>query len=711
MSSEQESKTHFRACHLCEAICGLTIETEGDAIVSIKGDPEDPFSRGHICPKAIALQDLHTDPDRLRVPVKKVDGRWQEMDWEEAYELVAQRLHEIQARCGDDSVGVYAGNPNVHNYGHITHGIQFNRLLNTKNRFSATSVDQLPQHVVSYWMYGHQYLIPIPDIDHTDLFVIIGANPMASNGSLMTAPDMRHRLKAIRSRQGKIIVIDPRVTETAKIADQHIFIRPGSDAALLLALINEIFRTSSANPGHLKNSLRDYSAVENVVAPFTAARVAQYSGIECNTIRILAAEIADARRASIYGRIGISTQEYGSLCHWAVQILNLITGNLDAVGGTMVTHPAINPAGPDDRSKGHLGKWHSRVRQLPEFGGELPCSAMAEEILTPGDGQIKAMVIVAGNPVLSTPSGHQLEKALESLQFMVCVDPYINETTCHADIILPPASPLVHGHYDLVFHRLAIRNTTRFNRPVFAKPEKERYDWEIFTGLTEALALQRGMEVKPHKTPEELVKMWIDFGPYSDPQKNKNPLCFDDLLVQPHGVDLGPLRPSLVERLCTDDKFIHCLPEAISVEIKRLEGAVDQFRENGQLLLIGRRDMRTNNSWMHNSYRLVKGKPRCVLLVHPEDLKTNDVVSGENVILASAAGEITVQVEATTDMMRGVVCLPHGWGHDRKGARLHIAEQYAGVSMNDITDCERIDPLSGNAVLSGIAVTLEKGRS
>ncbi|MGW8367159.1 MAG: molybdopterin oxidoreductase family protein [Gammaproteobacteria bacterium] len=697
-----------RACHLCEAICGLEIEEENGTVLHIRGDAEDPLSRGHVCPKAVALKDIHEDPDRLRKPVRREGSRWRECGWDEALDLTANRLTEISREHGDNAIGVYMGNPSVHNWGNLTHSHHFFRHFRTRNRFSATSVDQLPHHVTCFAMYGHQFLIPIPDIDHTDCFMMLGANPLASNGSLMTVPDFRNRIRALKSRGGRLIVIDPRRTETAKIADEHHFIRPGTDALLLLAMLQVLFSEKKIDVGDHQEYTDGLDQVARAVIPFTPDRVADATGLGAETIRHLAHTVADAPSAACYGRMGVSTQVFGSLCQWALQLLNLVTGNLDCRGGTVLTHAAIGMAGPWDKRPGHFGAWKSRVRGLPEFAGEIPVAALAEEITHGGDGQIRALATVAGNPVLSTPNGQQLDRALASLDFMVSFDFYLNETTRHANVILPPTSPLEHDHYDLIFHQLAVRNTARYSPPVFDKPPDSLHDWEIFNELAERCAGLAGTHYDPLPAPAVLLDKGLAAGPYGAQHMPQQALDLASLRAHDSGLDLGPLRPgSLRHRLCTDDGKIHAAPPELIADLKRLSRWLESDGPSSrQIRLIGRRHLRSNNSWMHNYARLVKGKDRCQLLMHPEDLARCGLQDGDVAEIRSRNGSLTVPVEACTDLMPGVVSLPHGWGHDRTGSRLSVARRHPGVCINDLTDETFLDELSGNAALNGVPVTI-----
>ncbi|MEN8639988.1 molybdopterin oxidoreductase family protein [Pseudomonas sichuanensis] len=695
---------HHRACHLCEAICGLNIEVSHEAdgrarISSIKGDPQDPFSRGHICPKAVALQDIQEDPDRLRQPHRRIGDQWQPIGWDEAFTLAAERLWALQQAHGRNAVAVYQGNPSVHNYGLMTHSNYFLGLLKTRNRFSATSVDQLPQHLTSYLMYGHGLLLPIPDIDHTRFMLILGGNPLASNGSIMTVPDVEKRLKALKARGGRLVVVDPRRSETAAMADQHLFIRPGGDAALLAALLHTLFAEDLARGSHLP--VNGLDQVRQAISPFDAEAMSGLCGIPAQDIRQLARDFAAAGKAVCYGRMGVSTQAFGSLCHWLVQLINLVTGNLDREGGALCTEPAVDLVA--STSGGHFNQWQSRVSGLPEYGGELPVSALAEEILEPGEGQIRALVTVAGNPVLSTPNGRRLDDALAGLEFMLSIDLYINETTRHADLILPSTSALENDHYDSTFNLLAVRNVSRFNRAILAKPEGALHDWEIFVGLAKAFAARAQAELKATLPPAQMIDYALRKGPYGDASTWK--LSLQTLDQHPHGLDLGPLTPNLADRLGTASQAVEAAPAALLEDLQRLARQLPP--EPGQLLLIGRRHVRSNNSWMHNFHRLVKGKPRHQLLMHPLDLHQRQLQDGQTVRVRSRTGVLEVQVQASEEMMPGVVSLPHGYGHGRQGTQLQVAGAQPGVSANDLTDERLRDGVSGNAALNGVPVQVE----
>lgn len=703
----QVRKVH-RTCHLCEATCGLVLTVDdappGGRVLEVRGDKEDPFSRGYLCPKATALMDLHEDPDWLRGPLRRTaGGGFESIDWDTALDLVVDGLTKVQEAHGRDAVAVYQGNPTVHNLGAMLYGPWLVRTLRTRSRFAATSVDQLPHHVAAWSLYGHQLLIPIPDIDRTDFFLLMGSNPQASNGSLMTAPDLPRRLKDIAARGGEVVLVDPRRTESMRLATSHHFIRPGTDGLLLAAMIQVLFAEELVDTGALGPHLEDLDLLPGLFAAFPPERVAGPTGLPAETIRDLTRRFAAAPRAVCHGRMGLSVQEFGGLCQWMCQLLNILTGNLDRPGGALFTTPGMDilPFAPP----GSMGRWRSRVRGLPEAMGELPVAVLAEEIATPGPGQIRALVVSSGNPVLSTPDGRALDEALGQLDFMVSLDPYITETSRHAHVILPPASPLTRSHYDAVFNALAVRNAARWSDPVWPRPAGARHDWELMAELACRLARSPRdrlvAEGRKRLGPARIVDAALRAGPHGLRRSLLGGLSLRALRQQPSGIDLGPLEPQLPERLYKRQR-IPLAPAHYREDLPRLADVLEA--EAPPLVLIGRRHLRSNNSWLHNSRRLVKGKDRCTLLVHPEDAAKHGLVDGGRAAVRSRVGEVEAPVELTEAIMPGVVSLPHGWGHGRQGVRLSVAAEHPGVSVNDLTDAERVDLLTGNAALNGLPV-------
>ncbi len=708
---------HRRTCNLCESMCGVEVEIEGREILSVRGDETDVFSKGHICPKATALKDVYDDPDRLKQPVRRVGNRWEPISWNEAFTEVAERIHEIQTKHGRNAVGVYFGNPNAHNFGTMAFGPPFSRALGSKNRFSATSCDQLPLMVASHFMLGHQLMFPVPDVDRTDFMLMIGANPLASNGSIMAGPGIRKRLEGIRGRGGKLVVVDPRRTETSKIADEHVFIRPGTDALFMLGLLHEVC-AAGVRLGRLAEHVKNLDAVLDIAKRYPPSSTESVTGVPADTVKQLARELLDAPRAVVYGRVGACTQEFGTLCMWLAMVLNAVTGNLDEPGGAMFSSPAMDvlgTVGGFGAGRGSFGRWRSRVRGLPEFGGELPSAVMAEEMLTEGEGRIRAMITLAGNPILSTPNGGQLDKAFESLDFAVSIDFFINETSRHAHIILPPVSPVERSHYDLALYLTAVRNVAKFSPAPFKLEKGQLDDWQILTELTCRLEARRhGKASKEYLRaramrragPERILDLGLRFGPYG---KSLNPLgsglSLAKLRKHPEGFDFGPLQSTFPERLRTEDGAIDLAPTRIVEDLARLDARFAEDPPADSLSLIGRRQLRSNNSWMHNTQRLMKGKDRCTLMIHSEDAARIGVKSGDMVTVSSRVGKVDAPAEVTNDMMPGVVSLPHGFGHGREGVQLRVASERPGVSINDLTDDAVLD-MSGNAAFCGIPVTV-----
>lgn len=714
----KEVQKHYRVCNLCEAMCGLEISHDEHTIISIKGDKKDPLSKGSICPKGVLIDKLHDDPNRLKKPLlKKENGEWEEIGWKKALDIVGKKINETRQKYGNDAIGFYLGNPTVHNFGMMIMTGELKRILRTKNSFSPTSMDQLPHHFMGYYMYGHPLNIPIPDIDRTQYMIIFGANPIASNGSLMSAPGIHKRLINIQKRGGKVIQFDPRRNETSRIVDEHHFIKPNTDIYFLLGMLHLIQKNNWIALGHLQSHITGLEKLKNIAEEFTPEKVAERTGVSEDVIIRITKEYVLEEKAVLYGRMGMSTQEHGGLCHWLSGIINILTGHLDKPGGAMFTNPAFDIKRASKFKKAH-GRWKSRVRGLDEFEGEFPVSVMAEEMLTPGEGQIKALITYAGNPALSTPNAKRLEEALPELDFMVSIDIFLNETTRHADIILPPPSHLEIEHYDLIFNLISVSNNVKFSKPLFKKEENQLYDWQIAKELIKRFA--KVSNKKPSKiyqwfTPKQLLNLGLLLGPYgklSHPSRWFSGLSLKKVINSKHGISLGALKSRIPEVLLTKDGAINI---ADDVFMKGLENVKEQFKKNEEntfsekeFLLIGRRHLRTNNSWMHNIEGLAKGKNKCTIMMHPTDAEKLKLKDTQEVKVSSKTGNIDIPIEITENIMPGVVSIPHGFGHSKKGTQLDIASKpaYAGVSVNDITDHNRIDPVTGNAAFSGQIVSV-----
>lgn len=745
-------RTAFRTCPLCEAGCGLEItvkrSTEGaEHVTRIRGDREDVFSKGFLCPKGSTLKQLHDDPDRLRRPLVKRDGVHVEVEWAEAWAEVERGLLGVIERHGRESIGVYIGNPNAHNLAGMTYGRTVMHSLGTRSIFSASTVDQMPRQVAAAYVFGGGATVPVPDLDRTDHLVILGANPYASNGSLCTAPDFPGRIEAMRARGGKLVVVDPRRSRTAEEADEWLAIRPGTDALFLASMVQVIAAEGLVRiPGHLVGHVRGLDEVLAACASFTPESVAAATGLSPEVIRRSARELVAADRAAVYGRIGTTTTEFGTTASWLIDVVNLVAGNLDVVGGSMFATPvASRPPKPGAGPGFKVGRGHSRVRSFPEVMGEYPAAAMAEEITTPGAGQLRAMVTIAGNPVLSTPNADQLDAALGELEFMVSVDIYLNETTRHADVILPSPSALQKGHYDMLLLQFAVRNVANFSPPVLPLEDGQPDEWEILAKLS-LIAQGQGADADVsgiddlviagivasavrdeysavsgrdpqellgllskdgRRGPERLLDLALQTGPFgaafgAGPSDGAS---LDLLLEHPHGVDFGALVPRLPEVLQTPSGQVELDHPVLMADLERLAAAVPELTQR-DLVLVGRRHLRSNNSWMHNIEVLVKGKPRCTLHVHPDDAVRLGLVDGGHARVTSRVGSLDAPVEVTDSVRPGVVSLPHGWGHSMPDTRMRVARERAGVNSNVLADHEAMDPLSGTSVLNGIPVEI-----
>ncbi|MFJ3619230.1 molybdopterin oxidoreductase family protein [Streptomyces iakyrus] len=738
------SRTALRICPLCEATCGLTLTIEGTRVTHARGDRDDVFSRGFICPKGASFGAVDSDPDRLRTPLVRRDGELREATWAEAFDAVAAGIRPVVERHGPNSVGVVLGNPNVHTMAGALYPPVLLAGLGTRSVFTASTVDQMPKHVSSGLLFGDANAIPVPDLDRTGHLLLIGANPLESNGSLCTAPDFPGKLKALKARGGTLVVIDPRRTRTAKLADRHIAVRPGTDALLLAAMTQVLFEEGLTEPAPYVQGVEELA---DAIREFTPEAVAEACDVEAGAIRALARDLAAAPAAAVYGRIGSCTVPHGTLASWLVDVLNILTGNLDRPGGALFPQAATDktprPAGP---GRGFaLGRWHSRVSRHPEAKGELPLSALAEEIDTATEeGEpVRALIAVAANPVLSAPDGDRLDKALDSLDFMVSVDPYLNETSRHADVVLPPPPPSQSPHHDFAFNTLAVRNQVRYTRPAVPLEPGRMAETEILARLILAVTGMHGADPaavdqmvidqtlgkavkEPHSPvhggdprelaarlggdtgPERRLDMMLRLGPYGDGfGVRPDGLSLDKLLAHPHGIDLGPLEPRLPQPLKTRSGRVELLPGPIADDLPRLRAALAERPEG--LVLVGRRHLRSNNSWMHNVPALTGGSNRCTLHIHPEDAERLGVEDGAAVRVKGAGGEVTAPAEVTDTIRRGVVSLPHGWGHNRPGTRLSHASTDPGVNVNQLLDGRLLDPLSGNAVLNGVPVEVAPG--
>jgi anaerobic selenocysteine-containing dehydrogenase len=718
----------------------------GETVKVIRGDSDDVFSAGFVCPKGTTLGHLHEDPDWLRQPVVNRDGEFVPVSWDEAFAAIEEGLMPLVAEHGRDAVAVYLGNPGAHSLALMLYNRTLLHALGSRNRFSASTVDQRPKEISTSMMFG-SVTVPVPDLDRTDFIVLLGANPYASNGSLCTAPDFPGRLERIQARGGQVVVVDPRRSETAERADQHLAIRPGTDAHLLAALVHVMFEEGIADAGSVAEHCAGFDELPSLVQRFDADTAAAVCGIEADTIRELARSLVAHDRAVVYGRIGTCTQEFGTLASWFVDVVNVCSGNLDTVGGAMFARGATgqpSTKGAPGTGRGFvMGRVHTRVSGAPESLGEFPVSALPEEIETPGEGQVRALITIAGNPISSNPNTNRLDAALGSLEFMVSVDPYINETTRHADVILPPPTPLQKSHFDLAFVNFSVRNVANYSPAVFPLEDTQLDEATIMLRLAGLVAgagfapdtaaiegdIARSMVaaavrdehsnvfgrdvdellamVGERSGPERLLDIMLRVGPYGDGfGADPDGLTLAVLEANPHGVDLGELEPGRVPaNLRTPSGRIELTPQPLVDDLARLEASLDRDWETS-LVLVGRRHVRSNNSWMHNIRVLTKGRNRCTLQMHPADAAERGIEHGDQATVTSRVGSVTLPVDVTDGIRPGVVSIPHGFGQDMPGVQLDVATAYGGVNTNLLTDEYFSDALSGNIALNGVPVTV-----
>ena len=685
---------HARTCHICEANCGVLMTVKDGAVISVKGNPDHVLSEGYICPKATAIPDIQNDPDRLRIPLKKAGEDWEEISWEQAFKEIAERLALIKA--GPKVPALYLGNPNAHNYATNFYMRSFNKAWGNQGIYSASTLDQIPHMIAQKWVYGHNALYPVPDIDRTQYMVIVGGNPMASNGSLWTVPNFRGRVKRLQERGGKLVVIDPRRTETAKIADVHHFVRPGTDTAFFLGILKSLQLQRLVRPGRLTDMLENWPELWNELDELSLEDVSAYCGVEINVLNDMAAELGSGQPAIMYGRMGVSVVRFGTLNHFLINMINIATGNVDREGGVMFPTTAVDAV--ERSGTGPYGRYHTRLKGSPECLGELPTAELQDEISIEGEGQIGAFVTLAGNTVLSSPGGQHLGEALDALDLMVSIDMYITETTMHADYILPPCGPLQNEHYNLFFAPLSVRNYAHFSPALFPKSENEKSDWEILYGITSAIRELDGGKADPKIEPRVMLGQALQ----------SSPLELDlETVSHPNGYDMGPLMPRLPDRLKTDHGKIECFPELVIEDLRTFMSDLSA-PANDNFLMIGRRHVRSNNSWMHNSRRLIKGPNRCTMMIHPDSAKALGLGDGDMARVHNAVGSVEIETEITDDLMPGVISIPHGFGHGKKGVKLSVAAERPGISVNDLTDPRVTDKLSGNAVLNGVPVSIER---
>ncbi|MFD9664081.1 molybdopterin-dependent oxidoreductase [Rhodococcus sp. NPDC059968] len=730
-----------RICPLCEATCGLLFELDGRTVTAVKPNPDDVFSAGHSCAKGIGLERLENDPDVIRTPLIRDGNSFREATWDEAFAEIDRRLPPLIA-ADPNSCAVYSGNPAAHHLDPSFYTLPLIAAIGTRNVYSPASIDTLPKNFANALLYGTGLGMAVPDIDRTSYLLILGSNPLVSNGSTVTAPGIGKRLEALRERGGTLVVVDPARTRTAEVADRHLAIRPGTDAFLLLALVSVIATEGLAAPGRLTEYIDGVDDVLRLTERFTPDAVAKICGIDADVIRQVAREFAAADSAVAHSRMGSCTQEFGSVANWMVEVLNIITGNLDRPGGAMFpTPPAGGPTTWPGNPKAPLvfDRWRSRVRDMPEAMGEIPAVCFSEEILTPGPGQVRGLITISGNLARSLPNSHAVEAALADLEFMVCIDGYLNETTRYADVILPPPPLTTRGHHDLALTHFQVRNVARYSAPLLEPGPGEMPEWRILMRLT---AIVRGVPDRPitelddevaatatrraaklagrevedvlrategRTGPERLLDLRLRSGPYGD-RFGAVPggLTLELLEHSPNGIDYGPLEPRVPDVLRTPDKRINLVPDALTADLSRLRAALEQPVPD--LVLINRRQRRGMNSWLHNALPQPDAG-QCALFMNPFDAAGRSLVDGDTVRIASKTSSVVAELHITDEMRQGVVSLPHGWGHHGHSLRTTRSASAPGANVNALVDDIVVEPLTGTPIFNGFPVDVVRAEN
>ncbi|WP_439032242.1 molybdopterin-dependent oxidoreductase [Gordonia terrae] len=736
-STESRTTVGHRICPLCESTCGLLVELSGRTITRVAPNPDDVLSAGHSCAKGLGLGRVEGDPDRVRTPLLRTPGGgFRAVGWEEAFAEIERRLTEFVL---DDpgTCAVYHGNPAAHHLDATFYLGELIAALGTRHVYSPASVDTWPKNLAHMALYGTGLGMSLPDIDRTDHLLILGSNPMVSNGSTVTAPGMHARLAALRERGGTLVVVDPVRTRTAEVADVHVPIRPGTDALFLLAVLSVIAEEGLSRPERIPDVVDGVEEALELAREFTPDSVADACGVDAEMIRLVARGFAGAPAAVAHSRIGTCMQEFGTLANWLVEVLTIVTGNLDRPGGAMFSLPAAGGQNtwPVTRPPTLMfDRWRSRVRGLPEAMGELPAVCFAEEILTPGPGRTRALITLAGNPARSLPNSGAIEEALDALDFMVSVDCYLNETTRHADVILPPPPLLTRGHHDVTLSHFQIRNVARYTPPLLELGDDELAEWQILLRLAgiargtperrveelddevAAVAVRRAARLAGCDTdraaravagrsgPQRLLDLRLRSGPYGDRFDGGEGLTLAVLESRPDGVDHGPLRPRIPEVLRTPNGRIDLCPELITSDLDRLRARRPD--PDGGLLLINRRQRRGMNSWLHNALPQ-PDSGQCALLMSPPDAARLGLVDGDRVAVTSATTTVAAELRIDDALRPGVVSMPHGWGHDGPHLQTPRAEAMPGTNYNAlVADTTHLDVPTSSPVFNGVPVSV-----
>lgn len=680
----------FFTCNLCEAQCGLRVGVEGARVTGVRGDPDDVLSRGHVCPKAHALRELYDDPQRLRAPVRRTATGWERVSWDDALSDVSARLRKVRRSRGRDAVALYVGNPVAHSHRAALGSQLLTMALGTKNRFDPNSQDSNPRLFACMQVYGDALSLPVPDVDRTDHLLMLGANPAASNGSQMGLGDVRVRMRGIRERGGRVVLVDPRRTESAAWADRHHFIRPGGDAALLFAMLHVLFSegrvdaraTAAASGGR---ELRELAAR---FPPSASDR--RLASTRRRSARSRWSSWRRAARASTRASVSARTPSGRWRRGWSRRSTSSPGTSIARAGPCSRRRPPTWRRSAASSWATTPGAGGRACAGCPSSSGRSRRRRWPRRWIRPGRGGWWRSCASRATPCSRRRTASGWRALWRNLEHMVAVDYYVNETTRHARYILPPQHVFETGNFNLLLSRFTVRNVAKYSPPILRTGDDTRDDWDILSNLAARVALPGPLHRACHRAgrdvPERVLDLLLRLGPRR--------LSMRALREAPHGLDLGPLVPSRGDRVRTPDGRIRLAPPALVADVPRLEAWVDEHRRAGDLVLVGRRHLRGNNSWMNGLPSLAKGPDRKRLLVHPTDAARLGVADGDTVRVRSRTGRVSAVVGVTDDVMPGVVSLPHG---------------FAQCSANDLTDDRLVEPVVGTSILNGVPVVLETG--
>lgn len=721
-----ETKPTF--CRICEPACGLKVTTQGNRVLKIEADEDNVVTRGFVCSKGIRFKDVHESPDRLRHPIKRVGDRWERISWEQAFQEIGEKVKGIRSRHGGESFAMYMGNPAGFSGTHPVFCQAFLAGLGSKHFYTPGSQDCNNKFAASQRMYGSPFVQPIPDFDNVDCFIIVGSNPAISHMSFINAARPVERLKALEEKGGKVYFVNPRRTESARRVGEQVFIRPGTDIWFLLAFLNELIASGGVQPSVVDKYMKGFDAVEQLVQPWTPERAERVTGIPAATLRAMVSRYSNAKGGALYCSTGVNQAQHSTLAYWILNVINCVSGNLDRRGGMLVSRGLVDlpkiakKFGYGDRTD------RSRIGNFASVLDSFPAGILPDEIFTPGRGQVKALFVSAGNPVLSCANGTRMEKAIKQLELVVCIDLFRNETGNLADYVLPGLTWLERP--DIPVGAAGLQTVPYIQwTDAMVQPDGEQQDeWWIYTELARACGVRLfgdksfgGMLAHYYFMANRYVQKLPLLGNLLafDPAHMQSAMLLGSLRVKPAQMRSNPgailLKPNLPKdflgsRVLTEDGKVDLAPAEYIEGAKMLESDFErEIAQRDQLRLISKRERFGHNSWMHNVQEFVFRNNTNFVYMHPDDAERCGLKDRELAEVRSATGNVTLPVKLTDDMMPRAIALPHGWGHQRADG-LSVASRTTGVNANLLAPDgpASLERFAGMALMNGIPVEVRR---